>query len=393
MTTPGPEHDPAEQPYRRFGIPKIGFENYWNPILKTREVGRKPKAVKLLGRDIVLFRDGGKLFALEDRCPHRGARLSAGECAYAGTGSISCPYHGWTFDGASGRLVAALMDGPDSPITGKVKIDSFPVREFAGLIWVYVGSMEPVPLEEDLPQFIANQDEFFSISTWVDYDCNWRLLVDNWPHDHHGPYAHRSSPELILQPSLPFAMTVVTTPLPGGKGIAVDGKDGITTADFPGLGSFPPPEWWRVMKKPVGRGKMSDYHESKAYKTYGIEHQFETRLPGVVVVGRHSGEYCLVQWATPLDENRTRCFNINNWRRRGVWNGIYDRLHYYAWRGWAHDWIFSGQDKYIVEAVVPGPERLSKSDVGVIAWRKYAGANARRPPEPAGEGQTDSRAA
>src|SRR5471030_1029048 len=114
------DEDPGELPYRRFGIPKLGFENYWYPILTPREVTRKPRAVKLLGRDIVLFRDGGKLFALDDRCPHRGVKLSAGTCDYAGT--ISCPYHGWTFDGASGQLVAALMEGPNAPIERKVAV-------------------------------------------------------------------------------------------------------------------------------------------------------------------------------------------------------------------------------------------------------------------------------
>jgi len=42
--------------------------------------------------------------------------------------------------------------------------------------------------------------------------------------------------------------------------------------------------------------------------------------------------------------------------------------------------MFSDQDKVLIESTIPGPERLSKTDVGVIAWRKFAGAHARRPP-------------
>jgi hypothetical protein len=42
--------------------------------------------------------------------------------------------------------------------------------------------------------------------------------------------------------------------------------------------------------------------------------------------------------------------------------------------------MFSDQDKVLIESTVPGPERLSKTDVGVIAWRKFAGTHARRPP-------------
>jgi phenylpropionate dioxygenase-like ring-hydroxylating dioxygenase large terminal subunit len=156
--------DPGELPYRRYGIPKLGFENYWYPIILDTELRHKPKAVRLLGRDLVLFRDGSKLFALEDRCPHRGVKLSLGHCNYPGSGTVSCPYHGWTFDGASGRLVAALMEGPDAPIVGKVEVPTFPVQAHAGLIWLWLGSMAPSNLADDVPEWIGNQSTFFNIS-------------------------------------------------------------------------------------------------------------------------------------------------------------------------------------------------------------------------------------
>lgn len=375
------DDDPAEIPYRTHNIPKLGFENYWYPVVRAGEVRRKPKAVRLLGRDIVLFRDAGTLFALEDRCPHRGVKLSLGSCSYAGSGTISCPYHGWTFDGASGRLVAAIMDGPDAPITRKVTIRHYPVQEFAGLIWLWPGEMEPADLESELPQFIGRQDTFFSISMYTDYKCNWRQLVDNWGNDQHAQYVHRSSPELIFQPVLPFNITIEPKPLANNKGMSFRRSGGVTSAEYPGLGRFPNNEWWRFMK-PTGRGAVSGFAESKAHKVYGIENQSELWLPGLIIVGRLSGEYCLIQWAVPIDENTTRCFNINNFRRLGFWRATYDRLHYYVWRGWAHDRIFSDQDKVLVEALVPGPERLSKSDIGVIAWRKFAGSQARRPTRP-----------
>jgi phenylpropionate dioxygenase-like ring-hydroxylating dioxygenase large terminal subunit len=372
------DDDPGEAPYRRFGIPALGFENYWYPIITAREIGQKPHAVRLIGHDIVLFRDAGKLFALDDRCPHRGVKLSAGKCAYAGSGTISCPYHGWTFDGASGQLVAALMEGPDSPLTRKLAVRSYPVREFAGLIWVWPGMMEPSKLEDDIPEYVGQQDKFFSISMYTDYKCNWRALVDNWPQDHHAQYVHRGSPELMFQPVLPFNLTLEPMPLDGDKGIAIKRTGGMTKAEYPGLGRFPNNEWWRVMK-PAGRGNVQGFENSKARQVYGIRNQSEVWLPGFVIVGRLSGEYALVQWAVPVDAETTRCFNINNWRRLGRWRELYDRVHYYLWRGWAHDRMFSDQDKAMVEALVPGPERLSKTDIGVIAWRKFAGTHARRP--------------
>ena len=133
--------------------------------------------------------------------------------------------------------------------------------------------------------------------------------------------------------------------------------------------------------KPTGRGNTSGFENSKARTVYGIKNQSEIWLPGLTVVGRLSGEYSLIQWAVPIDGETTRCFNINNWRRIGRTRELYDRAHYHLFRRWAHDRMFSDQDKVLIESTIPGPERLSKTDVGVIAWRKFAGTHARRPPE------------
>jgi nitrite reductase/ring-hydroxylating ferredoxin subunit len=368
--------DPGELPYRRYGIPKLGFENYWYPVILDSELRHKPKAVRLLGRDIVLFRDGSKLFALQDRCPHRGVKLSLGRCDYPGT--VSCPYHSWTFDGTSGRLVAALMEGPDAPIVGKVDVPTFPVQTHAGLIWLWLGSVAPGNLADDVPEWIGNQTTFFNISMYTDYRCNWRWLVDNWPQDHHAQYVHRNAPELIFQPQLPYALSLDPKPIDGNKGLAIKRSGGMTKADYPGLGHFPKPEWWRFMK-PTGRGNTAGFENSKAHKVYGIKNQSELWLPGMTVVGRLSGEYSLIQWAVPIDGETTRCFNINAWRRMGRRREFLDRAHYYLFRRWVHDRMFSDQDKVLIESTVPGPERLSRTDVGVIAWRKFAGASARRP--------------
>ena len=374
--------DPRELPYQRYGIPRLGFRNYWYPAMRVRDLGARPKAARLLGEEIVVFRDQGRIFALQDRCPHRGVRLSPGACQFPGSGTLSCPYHGWTFDGGDGRLVAALMEGPQSSLVqkGSVSVKAFPVEQRLGLIFIYVGDMEAPPIDDELPPFMADASKFFSLTAIEDYGVNWRYLVDNWPHDHHGPYLHRNSPELAFQPMLPFGQTVETEEIEGDKGLRVRAVGGMREGDYPGLGRFPR-DGWRRRLGPTGRGATDDYTSSKAYRVYGIRAQFEMRLPSIVVVGRQSGEYCLVQWAVPIDEDRTRLFNINNFRRMGALREAWDRFNYAVWRGWAHDRIFSGQDKVVVEQMVPGPERLSRTDVGVTAWRRYAGSHARRPPE------------
>jgi nitrite reductase/ring-hydroxylating ferredoxin subunit len=88
-------------------IPTLGLRNYWYPAITERAVGtRKPVKVAMLGEDICLFRGAtGAVVAIQDVCPHRGARLSEGDCHYRGT--VACPYHGWVFD-ESGKNVALL---------------------------------------------------------------------------------------------------------------------------------------------------------------------------------------------------------------------------------------------------------------------------------------------
>src|SRR5271170_6345023 len=76
------ERLPSNDPYAGTGLPELGLRNYWYPVIAAWRLGRKPKALRVLGEDIVVFRDSGKLYALGNRCPHRGALLSQGKCLY-----------------------------------------------------------------------------------------------------------------------------------------------------------------------------------------------------------------------------------------------------------------------------------------------------------------------
>jgi phenylpropionate dioxygenase-like ring-hydroxylating dioxygenase large terminal subunit len=364
--------NPAD-PYAPFAMPELGLREYWYPVLPAWRLRGKPKRVTILGEELVLFRDGNVVHVLDNRCPHRGARLSLGKCRFRGT--ISCPYHGWTFAG-DGSCVAAIMEGPDSQLPGRVRVKSYPAAQRHGLIWLFLGDGPPAPFEEDVPEPITDTSEFFTLSAWADYNCNWRVLADNWTNEHHGPYVHGNSPELILQPVPPFNMSLSVVDHGNGKSMGVKGEGGINSAVFPGLGRFPHSTWHRFLK-PTGRGVRGNWQETPAAREFGVTTPTAVRLPGMVIVARPHARYFLIQWATPLDANRTRLFNINCFRRRGPWNALYDRIHYAVFRGWAHDWIFSGQDKAVVESVILGPERLSKTDIGLTGWRRFVKANQR----------------
>lgn len=376
-TDPVPQDGGA---YARSGVPELGFRNYWYPVLASWRLRRKPKAIRLLGEEVVLFRDKGEVFALADRCPHRGARLSQGKTIFPGSGTLTCPYHGWTYSGQTGRCVAKLMEGPNAPMAKGAGVTSYPVKVFRGVIWLFVGDMEAVPLDEDLPDCMADTKEWSAVSTWRTYRCNWRVLKDNLCHDQHAPFLHRTAPELMFQPIFPHASTLSAEPLEGGKGIGYVAKGGISSADHPGLGHFPPRQesWFRVLR-PVGRGKELDPARSPAVVKYGIRHRQMSFLPGITLIGRPSGTYFMCRWITPVDEKTTLYYTFSLYRRRGIAAALRDWTGWTLWYSWAHDWLFSDQDKRILERVETRSEQLSATDVGVAAWRRFAVANARRP--------------
>ena len=99
-------------------VPKLGLREYWYPVCGAGRIGKKPQRIKMLGEDICVFRGEkkGEIDALGDVCPHRGARLSEGDCHFAGT--VACPYHGWVFD-STGKNIAVLSEGPQSLVCGK----------------------------------------------------------------------------------------------------------------------------------------------------------------------------------------------------------------------------------------------------------------------------------
>jgi phenylpropionate dioxygenase-like ring-hydroxylating dioxygenase large terminal subunit len=107
--------------------------------------------VTVAGDNLVLFRDAaGRARALENRCPHRGALLSLGQASVVTPGTLTCRYHGMTFDG-DGNCTAYVTDGPDSPACGKIRARAYPVQESAGIIWAYMGAKTPRPVQEAVP--------------------------------------------------------------------------------------------------------------------------------------------------------------------------------------------------------------------------------------------------
>lgn len=162
------------------------FANVWTPLLASRAVRRKPVAVTLAGTRLVLFRDGsGRVAALADRCPHRGAALSQGRVT--ADGRIECPFHGWQFDGAGANCHVPL--NPDAK-REQLSATALPVREVGDMIWVFTAPGPQAPFEPQVPEGLA-MSGLARVYVQRLWRCHWSRAMENMLDSPHLPFVHR----------------------------------------------------------------------------------------------------------------------------------------------------------------------------------------------------------
>ncbi len=163
------------------------LRRYWQPLCPAADItAEKPKKrVKILGEDLVVFRDGaGRYGALAEQCAHRRASLYYGFIEEDG---LRCPYHGWKF-----RVDGQCIEQPFEPknITFKDEIcqTAYAVEKLAGFLFIYMGP-QPAPL---LPRWetLVRTDGARRIRVLPDHDCNWVQIMENSVDSTHTYYLH-----------------------------------------------------------------------------------------------------------------------------------------------------------------------------------------------------------
>ncbi len=188
----GAEEDFANKPWRPYLEASLGFRNHWYPACFTPDVAEgKCLGLELLGERVLFKRVDGTVYAIEDRCAHRGVSFSARpECHSANT--ITCWYHGFTYDVRDGELVAIITD-PESPLIGKIALKTYRVEERKNVIFVFIGDQEPPPLVEDVQPGFLDEDLFIAPNGDRGIvKSNWRLAAENGVDASH-IYIHRNS--------------------------------------------------------------------------------------------------------------------------------------------------------------------------------------------------------
>jgi phenylpropionate dioxygenase-like ring-hydroxylating dioxygenase large terminal subunit len=155
------------------------FRRFWQPVGLSAELNDLPKAMRILGEDLVLFRNGrGEVGLLALHCSHRGTSL---EYAQIESQGIRCCYHGWMY-GVDGRVLDTPGEPPESNLKERIYHCAYPTREYKGLVFAYMGPPEKQPEFPILDTFELPGYRLVAEGYRGEADvqpCNWLQLAEN----------------------------------------------------------------------------------------------------------------------------------------------------------------------------------------------------------------------
>jgi nitrite reductase/ring-hydroxylating ferredoxin subunit len=162
------------------------LRRFWQPIITSEALQDLPRRLRIMGEDLVVFRDrSGAVGLLELHCPHRGTSLEFGLVSEKG---IRCCYHGWRFD-VDGKILETPGEPPDSTLQDRLYHGAYPVHEYCGLVFAYMGPPDQQPAfpifdTYDLPgyQLVARPGYI--------WPCNWLQVKENSMDPAHLAFLH-----------------------------------------------------------------------------------------------------------------------------------------------------------------------------------------------------------
>jgi phenylpropionate dioxygenase-like ring-hydroxylating dioxygenase large terminal subunit len=350
-------------------IPRLGrgtpagewFRRYWIVVGTAQELYDIPHAVKVLGENLVLFRDPfGKVGLLGEHCPHRGASLEYGDIE---DGGLRCPYHGWLFN-IDGQCLEMPAEPKESKFCQKVKHLAYPVKELGGLIFAYMGPDQDDP--PPLPRYraLADPGGQRSVEATRVYEYNWFNFIENGADPAHFSILHRADP-----------------------------NDGTWRSWFFNFKEIPPfdavetPYGMKVVSRKPGPSEDTEYVDEKSFALPSILQIGDTEFTHfkqpreALAAGSHNAHFMFV---TPNDDHRFTLFTVNHYTgsdpeffdklspsrklEAKTEKKSYDRRRYSPFRGNVRT------EDIACQATQPllheRREQLATSDKGVILIRK-----------------------
>ncbi len=163
------------------------LRRYWHPICPASELSDSSpkKRIRVLGEDLVLFRDGkGRVGLVAEQCAHRRASLYYG---FVEDDGLRCPYHGWKFD-VAGNCIEQPFEPAGTPLKGEACQAAYQVQKLAGMFWAYLGPT-PAPLLPRWEPLVSTKGPR-SIYVLPQLQCNWLQVMENSVDTTHTYYLH-----------------------------------------------------------------------------------------------------------------------------------------------------------------------------------------------------------
>jgi nitrite reductase/ring-hydroxylating ferredoxin subunit len=322
------------------------LRRYWHPIGLTSHATDTPRQVRVLGEDLILFRDKtGRPGLVHNRCAHRGTTLYYGKVEERG---IRCCYHGWLFD-VEGRCLEQPCEPDGGRHRDRVRQPWYPVREQYGLIFAYMGPPERkcvLPryrcLEElDEGEFLETNDTSIGGGGPTIIPCNWFQHYDNLPDTFHVYVLHTTF-----------------------SGVQFVNDMGIL-----------PEVSWHLTDKGVKTVSVRKYDDGRIFRRIS-----EAVLPTLRVipnpkVGRY-GRVESIGWVLPIDDTSFRIYTAARVREGGELSRMRSRLNGKLWEELTEEEHRRFPGDY--EAMVgQGPitlhdeEHLATTDTGIVMLRRF----------------------
>jgi len=160
---------------------------HWIPFLRSADVvaDGQPHRVRLLGEDLVAFRDtSGRVGLVNHACPHRAAPMVFARNEEDG---LRCVYHGWKF-GVDGKCLDIATEAAGSPMCRNVKIKAYPVRERNGVLWAWMGPEVDAPPLPELEWNLVPAEQLH-VSMRIQ-ECNWLQALEGEIDSAHAAVLH-----------------------------------------------------------------------------------------------------------------------------------------------------------------------------------------------------------
>ncbi len=161
------------------------LRRFWMPVSMSERVGELPCRIRILGEDLVLFREkGGRLGLVHLHCAHRNMSLEFGIIE---EGGIRCSYHGWRY-GLDGTILERPCEPEGSRLRENACLGAYPVIEYQGLAFAYLGPQDTIPPFPVFDTFDEAGDEM--IPYQIESPCNWLQVMENAWDPFHVVYLH-----------------------------------------------------------------------------------------------------------------------------------------------------------------------------------------------------------